>query len=53
VVLYSYGSGPIRGFAVTLVIGILSNIATAVYMSRWMFELMLGRRGVVKQTISI
>jgi len=53
VVLYSYGSGPIRGFAITLVIGILSNIATAVYMSRWMFELMLGRRGVVKQTISI
>ncbi len=53
VVLYSYGSGPIRGFAVTLLVGIISNLFTATWMSRWMFELVLGRRGSVKQTISI
>jgi len=53
IVLYSYGSGPIRGFAVTLLVGILSNLLTAVWMSRWMFEVFLGRRGDVKQTLSI
>ena len=37
VVLYSYGSGPIRGFAVTLLIGIVTNLVTAVWFSRWMF----------------
>jgi preprotein translocase subunit SecD len=53
VVLYSYGSGPIRGFAVTLLVGIASNLFTSVWMSRWMFELVLGRRGTVKTTLSI
>jgi preprotein translocase subunit SecD len=53
VVLYSYGSGPIRGFAVTLLVGIVSNLFTSVWMSRWMFELVLGRRGTVKTTLSI
>ncbi|MDX2020668.1 MAG: protein translocase subunit SecD [Deltaproteobacteria bacterium] len=53
VVLYSYGSGPIRGFAVTLLVGIASNLFTSVWMSRWMFELLLGRRGTVKTTLSI
>ena len=37
VVLYSYGSGPIRGFAVTLLIGIITNLLTSVWISRWMF----------------
>lgn len=53
VVLYSYGSGPIRGFAVTLLVGIVTNLFTSVWLSRWMFELKLGRRGTVKATISI
>jgi preprotein translocase subunit SecD len=53
IVLYSYGSGPIRGFAVTLLIGILTNLFTSIWFSRWMFELMLGRRGTVKETLSI
>lgn len=34
VVLYSYGSGPIKGFAVTLLIGITTTLFTAVYVSR-------------------
>lgn len=53
IVLYSYGSGPIRGFALTLLVGIASNMLTAVWMSRWMFETILGRRGTVKATLSI
>jgi preprotein translocase subunit SecD len=53
VVLYSYGSGPIRGFAVTLLIGILTNLLTSVWISRWMFDLVVGRRGHMPATLSI
>jgi preprotein translocase subunit SecD len=53
IVLYSYGSGPIRGFAVTLLVGIVTNLLTSVWISRWMFELIVGRRGSVAATLSI
>jgi preprotein translocase subunit SecD len=39
VVLYSYGSGPIRGFAVTLLVGIATTLITALYVSRSLLEL--------------
>ena len=42
--LLQFGTGPIRGFAVTLIIGLASNVFTAVFVSRTMFELVLGRR---------
>jgi preprotein translocase subunit SecD len=42
--LFNFGTGPIRGFAVTLSIGILSTLFTAVFVSRFLFDLMLGRR---------
>ena len=38
VLLYQFGTGPVRGFAVTLCIGIAANIFTAVYFTRWMFD---------------
>lgn len=38
VVLLQYGSGPIKGFAVTLLIGIFSSVFSAVYASKWMFK---------------
>jgi SecD/SecF fusion protein len=38
VVLYSFGSGSIRGFALTLMIGIVSSLITAVIMTRVIFE---------------
>jgi len=53
VVLYSYGSGPIRGFAVTLLVGIITNLVTSYWLSRWMFELMVGRRSGAPATLSI
>jgi preprotein translocase subunit SecD len=53
VVLYSYGSGPIRGFAVTLLVGIITNLFTSVWLSRWMFDVFVGRRGHVPATLSI
>ena len=45
VVLYSYGSGPIKGFALTLLIGIITNLFTAVLLSRWAFDYLVNRRG--------
>ncbi len=37
--LYNFGTGPIRGFAVTLSVGILASLFTAVFISRWIFDL--------------
>jgi preprotein translocase subunit SecD len=51
--LYFFGTGPIRGFAVTLVIGLLANLFTAIYVSRSMFIWELNRGGRRAQTISI
>lgn len=53
VVLYSYGSGPIRGFAVTLLVGIITNLVTSYWLSRWMFDVFVGRRGAAPATLSI
>jgi preprotein translocase subunit SecD len=49
--LFQFGTGPIRGFATTLTIGLLSNVFTAVFVSRAMFELALSRRQVAKLSI--
>jgi len=45
--LFQFGTGPIRGFAVTLSIGILASMFTAVFVSRWIFDLVLSRRSRV------
>ncbi len=42
--LFQFGTGPIRGFATTLTIGLLANVFTAVFVSRAMFEMFLSRR---------
>ena len=41
VVLYFFGTGPVRGFALTLGIGILVSLFTAVTMTRWFLRLMV------------
>ncbi|MBC7106132.1 MAG: protein translocase subunit SecD [Firmicutes bacterium] len=46
-VLYYLGTGPVRGFAVTLTIGILTSMFTAVTVSRWLLHLLAGT-GLVK-----
>jgi preprotein translocase subunit SecD len=38
IVLAQYGSGPVKGFAVTLIVGVLASIFTAVVVSRVMFD---------------
>ena len=50
--LFQFGTGPIRGFATTLTIGLLANVFTAVFVSRTMFEAVLSRRRAA-QTLSI
>lgn len=43
--LFSYGTGPVKGFAVTLTIGLLASMFTAVFVSRQLFELVIRARG--------
>ncbi len=51
-VLYQYGSGPVRGFAVTLIAGILASMISAIFVVRTFYMIWLTRaRGA--QTISI
>ncbi len=36
--LFVFGTGPVKGFAVTLVIGLLANVFTAVFVSKVIFD---------------
>ncbi|NCC27257.1 MAG: protein translocase subunit SecD [Gammaproteobacteria bacterium] len=51
IVLFSFGTGPIKGFAVTLVIGIVTSMFTAIFGSRAMINLIYGGRRVKKLAI--
>ncbi len=51
--LYLFGTGPVRGFAVTLTIGLLANLFTSVYVSRSMYMWTLNRGGRKAETLSI
>jgi preprotein translocase subunit SecD len=55
--LFVFGTGPIRGFAVTLVLGLIANLFTAVYVSRTIFMWELSRKqkhvGTAGITLSI
>ena len=42
--LFQFGTGPIRGFAMTLVIGLISNLFTSTFVSKTLFEAVLGHR---------
>jgi preprotein translocase subunit SecD len=43
--LFNFGTGPIRGFAVTLMLGLASNLFTSIFVSKTLFELELSTRG--------
>jgi preprotein translocase subunit SecD len=51
IVLFSFGTGPIKGFAVTLFIGILTSMFTAILGSRALINLIYGGRRVQKLAI--
>jgi preprotein translocase subunit SecD len=48
VVLFAFGTGPIRGFAVTLMIGIVTSMFTAIVGTRVVVNLIYGRRKNLK-----
>jgi protein-export membrane protein SecD len=43
-ILYALGTGPVKGFAVTITIGILTSMFTAIVFVRWLISLWLRRR---------
>jgi preprotein translocase subunit SecD len=48
-VLYQFGTGPIRGFAVTLIAGIVASFVSAVFVTRTFFLLWLQRNRGAQQ----
>jgi preprotein translocase subunit SecD len=48
--LFLFGTGPVKGFAVTLVIGLIANVFTAVFVSKTIFDWELGRQ---KQVVAL
>ena len=49
--LFQFGTGPIKGFAVTLVIGLVSNVFASYFVSKFIFEWVLGKRHVESLSI--
>ncbi len=47
-VLYQYGTGPVRGFAVTLVVGVAASLFTAIFVTRTLLLVWLDRTGGTK-----
>jgi preprotein translocase subunit SecD len=43
-ILFIFGTGPVKGFAVTLTFGLLANLFTAVFVSRVIFDANLSRK---------
>ncbi len=50
-VLYQFGTGPIKGFAVTLSVGLLANLFTAIFVTRIVFDYLLTERRVKELSI--
>tara|TARA_R110002096_G_scaffold74101_1_gene175628 strand:- start:181972 stop:185052 length:3081 start_codon:yes stop_codon:yes gene_type:complete len=53
VILYVFGTGPIRGFATTLIIGILTSLFCAIFITRLIFEWRMSKGGTVSFATSI
>jgi len=47
IVLYTFGTGPIQGFATTFVIGLLTSLFTAIFIPRLMMERMMDRNKTI------
>lgn len=53
IVLYVFGSGPIKGFATTLMVGIVTSLFTAIFLTRLIFEWQLNRNKIITFTSKI
>ncbi|MBE0594795.1 MAG: protein translocase subunit SecD [Gemmatimonadales bacterium] len=47
--LFQFGTGPVKGFAVTLIVGIIASVITAVFVTKTFFLIWLQRRGPAKE----
>jgi protein-export membrane protein SecD len=47
--LFQFGTGPVRGFAVTLIVGIIASLITAVFVTKTFFLIWLQRRSATKE----
>lgn len=52
IILFYFGTGPIKGFATTLIIGIITSFFTAVFVTRWVYETLLANDKLDKLTFS-
>jgi preprotein translocase subunit SecD len=52
-ILYNFGTGPVKGFAVSLFIGLVASLFTAVFFTRLLFDLLYMRRRQPASAISI
>jgi len=43
-ILFIFGTGPVKGFATTLTIGLMANVFTAVFVSRTIFDYLLSKK---------
>jgi preprotein translocase subunit SecD len=41
--LYQFGTGPVQGFALTLMIGIVTSLFSALFISRLIFDILVSR----------
>src|SRR5688572_15995441 len=52
-VLYQFGTGPVQGFAVTLLAGIIASMISSIFVVRTFYMVWLSRQGTTPQTLSI
>ena len=50
-ILFQFGTGPIKGFAVTLCVGIVTTVLTAVYLTRIYYDYRIGARRLTRISI--
>jgi preprotein translocase subunit SecD len=51
--LFQFGTGPVKGFAVTLIMGIIDSMFSAIFVTRTLFLIWLERRDPASTTLSI
>jgi preprotein translocase subunit SecD len=50
--LFQFGTGPVKGFAVTLILGIIASMITSIFVTRTFYMIWLSRRPAMS-TLSI
>ncbi len=51
IILYNFGTGPIRGFALTLMVGIVSSVFTALFVTRIVFDIITHKVSLTSKSI--